>query len=208
MQGTALGKPGRCFASEKLGNVTFGYCETNITCYELIHLMKRFVASLLILTSLATFWAAFAMSSSSTPDSVASKVALKPCHLEGVKEEFRCGVYEVFENRQTRKGRKLPLKIVLIPARQPHPDQGPVFYMAGGPGETATELTDLVMSWGDADEHDVVIVDERGTGDGHRLDCKSPGSDDNLEAYLNGPFDAAAARVCRDELQKKYDFIG
>jgi pimeloyl-ACP methyl ester carboxylesterase len=61
------------------------------------------------------------------------------------------------------------------------------------------------MSWGDGDEHDVIIVDERGTGDGHRLDCKSPGSDDNLEAYLNGPFDAAAARACRNELQKKYD---
>ncbi len=91
------------------------------------------------------------------------------------------------------------------PAREPHPDQGPVFYMAGGPGETATELASLVMEWSDADEHDVVLVDERGTGDGHRLDCKSPGSDDNLEAYLNGPFDPAAARVCRDDLQKKYD---
>jgi pimeloyl-ACP methyl ester carboxylesterase len=130
---------------------------------------------------------------------------LKPCHIEGVKEDLRCGIYEVFENRRTRTGRKLPLKIVVIPARQPHPDRGPVFYMAGGPGETATELTDLVMSWGDADEADVVIVDERGTGEGHRLDCKSPGSDDNLEGYLNGPFDAAAARACRDELEKKYD---
>ena len=48
----------------------------------------------------------------------------------------------------------------------------------------------------------MVIVDERGTGDGHRLDCKSPASDDNLEAYFNGPFDAAAARTCRDELEK------
>jgi pimeloyl-ACP methyl ester carboxylesterase len=111
----------------------------------------------------------------------------------------------VFENRKTQTERKLPLKIVVIPARHPHPDQGPVFYMAGGPGETATELTGLVKSWGDDDEHDVVIVDERGTGDGHRLDCKSPGSDDNLEAYFNGPFDPVAARTCRDELQKQYD---
>ena len=104
-----------------------------------------------------------------------------------------------------RTGRKLPLKIVVIPARHPHPDQGPVFYMAGGPGETATELAELVMEWGDADEHEVVLLDERGTGDGHRLDCRSPGSDDNLESYLNGPFDPAAAHACRDELQKKYD---
>ena len=140
-----------------------------------------------------------------TTRQLASGVTLKPCHVEGVKEELRCGVYNVFENRRTRTGRKLPLKIVVFPARQAHPEQGPVFYMAGGPGESATELADLVVTWGDADEHDVVLVDERGTGDGHRLDCKSRGSDDNLEAYLNGPFDPAAARACRDDLQKKHD---
>jgi pimeloyl-ACP methyl ester carboxylesterase len=49
------------------------------------------------------------------------------------------------------------------------------------------------------------MIDERGTGVVDRLDCTSPGSDDDLEGYLNGPFDAAAARACRDELQKKYD---
>src|ERR1041385_8508463 len=164
--------------------------------------MKRLSAVMLILASLAAFWAAFATSDSAPTGSSAAHVTLKPCHVEGVKEELRCGVYDVFENRRTRRGRKLPLKIVVIPAQHPHPDEGPVFYMAGGPGETATELTSLVMSWGDADEHDVVIVDERGTGDGHRLDCKSPNSDDNLEAYLDGPFDAAAARACRQELEK------
>ena len=131
--------------------------------------------------------------------------ALKPCRVDGVKEEVRCGVYHVPENRRTREGRMLPLKIVMIPARRPHPDRGPVFYMAGGPGETATELADLIASFGDAEEQDVVLVDERGTGDGHRLDCASPASDDNLQAYLNGPFDPAAARACRDQLARQYD---
>ena len=167
--------------------------------------MRKLLALILALASIATFWAAFAAEDTTTVTSAASGVTLTPCHVDGVKEELRCGVYDVFENRRTRTGRKLPLKIVVIPARHPHPDQGPVFYMAGGPGESATELADLVMSWGDADDHDVVMVDERGTGEGHRLDCKSPGSDDNLEAYLNGPFDAAAARTCREELSSQYD---
>ena len=167
--------------------------------------MRRLLATALAVASGITLFSALAGSEPVTTNSAKTTVTLVPCHVEGVKQELRCGTYEVFENRKTRIGRKLPLKIVVIPARHPHPDQGPVFYMAGGPGETATELTELVVSWGDADEHDVVIVDERGTGEGHRLDCKSPGSDDNLEAYLNGPFDAAAARACRDELQKKYD---
>src|SRR5439155_4562540 len=131
-------------------------------------LRKSAIAAMALATG-ATLWAALA-----SADPAASGVTLTPCHIDGVKEELRCGVYNVFENRQTRTGRKLPLKIVLIPARQPHPDQGPIFYMAGGPGEAATELADLVIGWGDANEHDVILVDERGTGDGHRLDCKSP----------------------------------
>jgi hypothetical protein len=141
--------------------------------------MRQLLGVILVLCSVVTLLAAFSAPSTVPATSSNSAVALTPCRVEGVKEEVRCGRYEVFEDRKTQSGRKLPLKIVLIPARHPHPDQGPVFYMAGGPGETATELTGLVKSWGDADEHDVVIVDERGTGDGHRLDCKSPGSDDN-----------------------------
>ena len=167
--------------------------------------MNRLTAAALVMASALTLWVAFASPESVAAASAAPGVTLTPCHVEGVKQEVRCGVYNVFENRRTRTGRKLPLKIVVIPARHPHPDQGPVFYMAGGPGETATELAELVMEWGDADEHEVVLLDERGTGDGHRLDCRSPGSDDNLESYLNGPFDPAAAHACRDELQKKYD---
>ena len=133
-------------------------------------------------------------------------VTLRPCRLDGVKEELRCGVYTVFENRRTRQGRTLPLKIVLIPARRPHPEQGPVFFLVGGPGETATELAPFLIDAGrDDDDHDIVLVDERGTGDGHRLDCRSPGSDDNLEGYLAGPFDPAAAHACRQDLEQRYD---
>ncbi len=165
--------------------------------------MRKLTALILLSASIATFWEAFAKDQSAA--GLIGRLQLKPCRVEGVKEEVRCGVYEVFENRKTRTGRKIPLKIVVIPAKKPHPERGPVFYMAGGPGETATELADLVVSWGDNEEYDVVIVDERGTGEGHRLDCKSPGSDDNLEAYLDGPFDAASARACRDELSKKFD---
>jgi pimeloyl-ACP methyl ester carboxylesterase len=167
--------------------------------------MRKLMVTALALACAATLWASFASPDHATSGSAVSGVTLTPCHVDGVKEEVRCGVYNVFENRRARTGRKLPLKIVVIPARQPQPDQGPIFYMAGGPGETATELAGFVIDQGDADEHDIVLVDERGTGDGHRLDCKSPGSDDNLEGYLNGPFDPATAHACRDELAKKYD---
>lgn len=132
-------------------------------------------------------------------------VTLTPCRIEGVEEELRCGVFKVFENRGTRRGRMLPLKIVLIPARQPHPERGPIFSMAGGPGETATELVAYLINLRLNAEQDVVVVDERGTGEGHRLDCRSLGSDENLQGYLMAPFDPTAARVCRQELGRQFD---
>jgi pimeloyl-ACP methyl ester carboxylesterase len=168
--------------------------------------MRKLGLTAFFLGVFAALWAAFTRPDESTTGPAVGSVTLKPCHVKGVVEqEVRCGVYSVFENRETRMGRKLPLKIILISAHRPHPDQGPVFYMAGGPGEAATELAGLVISWGDADEHDVVLVDERGTGQGNRLDCESRNSDNNLEAYLNGPFDPVAARSCGEQLQKTRD---
>jgi len=163
--------------------------------------MRSLTAMTLILGGIC--FGMLAVASISAPASVTMKLA--PCRVEGVKEEVRCGVYRVFENRQTRKGRMLPLKIVLIPGKHPHPADGPVFYLAGGPGETATELVSYVLEMDDSEEHDVILMDERGSGEGHRLDCRRPGSDNNLEGYLNGPFDPAAAQSCRDELSRKYD---
>src|SRR5260370_30770142 len=71
------------------------------------------------------------------------RVSITLIHVNGLKDELSWGVYNVFENRRTRQGRMLPLKIVVIPARRPHPDQGPIFYLAGGPGETNTEMVDF-----------------------------------------------------------------
>jgi pimeloyl-ACP methyl ester carboxylesterase len=163
--------------------------------------MKKVLIVLLVTAGVFTLWAAASM----TPEPVDSKIPLKPCHIEGLNEEVRCGIYKVFENRKTRQDRMLPLKVVLIPAKRPHNADGPIFYMAGGPGETATELGEVIRESGDNEEHDIVLVDERGTGEGHRLDCPSHNSDDNLEGYLNGPFDPVAAHACRDELEKRYD---
>jgi pimeloyl-ACP methyl ester carboxylesterase len=132
-------------------------------------------------------------------------VNLSPCHLPDIAEDLKCGVYEVYENRQARSGRMLPLKIIVIPARRPHPEQGPVFYLTGGPGETDADMAPDLVNSPERETHDVVLVDERGTGDGHRLDCPSPGSDDNLQGYLKGPFDPAALRACAARLSQSFD---
>lgn len=45
-----------------------------------------------------------------------STLPITECEIRGVDGKARCGDYEVFENRATRKGRKIGLKVVLLPA--------------------------------------------------------------------------------------------
>jgi pimeloyl-ACP methyl ester carboxylesterase len=132
-------------------------------------------------------------------------IQLTSCRLPDVAESLKCGVHEVYENRQTLRGRKLPLKVIVIPARRPHLEQGPIFYLTGGPGETDADMAADLVRGPERENHDVVLVDERGTGDGHRLDCPSPGSDDNIQGYFKGPYDPEALKKCAAELSRTHD---
>jgi pimeloyl-ACP methyl ester carboxylesterase len=129
---------------------------------------------------------------------------LRPCAIkdfEGKTNALRCGTHAVFENRATRRGRTLPLKVILLPARE-GPSRGVVYVFAGGPGEAATEYAQwLPLSWENRN-HDVVVIDPRGTGDGHRLDCERPVSPVLQERLLSSsPF----MEKCHARLSRKAD---
>jgi pimeloyl-ACP methyl ester carboxylesterase len=111
------------------------------------------------------------------------QLQLRACSIPGVKQA-RCGVYYVPEDRRKPNGRILPLKIVVLPAKSKPPAREPVFYFEGGPGQPATKSAAAVEKLWIRDNNDVVLVDARGTGDGHRLDCILPGSDADLQGYL------------------------
>lgn len=51
----------------------------------------------------------------------APKLELKPCAavIPGLPPEARCGTYEVWEDRAAKSGRKIPLRVVVLPARDP-----------------------------------------------------------------------------------------
>src|SRR4051794_23402617 len=63
----------------------------------------------------------------------APRLELKPCAtLPGLPPEARCGTYEVWENRAARSGRKIPLRVVVIPAQGPGRLPDPFIYFDGG----------------------------------------------------------------------------
>src|SRR5438552_16376578 len=53
---------------------------------------------------------------------------LKPCHVPDVDEEVLCGRYEVYENRTARKGRKIGLNIVVLPAKSSDVAADPIVF--------------------------------------------------------------------------------
>jgi pimeloyl-ACP methyl ester carboxylesterase len=133
-------------------------------------------------------------------------MALEQCRPPGFSEDVRCGVFNVPENRAQPNGRMLPLRVIVLPARQ-QTDAGPVFFLSGGPGQAATDSAQyLVGSWAQ-ERHDIVFIDLRGTGEGHRLDCDMGGSDENLQSYLEPALfsDRAANIACRDRLSANAD---
>jgi pimeloyl-ACP methyl ester carboxylesterase len=125
---------------------------------------------------------------------------LHPCQVPGVPFETRCGTWQVPENRSAHAGRTIPLYVVVLPARGPHPAPDPVFYLEGGPGIPATDaaaglVEDLAPVLA---ERDIVLVDQRGTGWSNPLDCP-------LGATPGVLFAPEELRACRAALERKAD---
>jgi pimeloyl-ACP methyl ester carboxylesterase len=133
---------------------------------------------------------------SSTPE---SQIPLSACRLPGFEGLAECGELEVFENRQAKTGRKIPLRIVRLPARGSSPQADPLFLLAGGPGQAASEAyVPMLGLFGDIRlERDLVLVDQRGSGSSAALDCPVPES--LAEQFRDGGL-ARVAKACRADL--------
>jgi pimeloyl-ACP methyl ester carboxylesterase len=154
-----------------------------------------FVLMLGLFTSLQT--------SSASPQNGAA-ITLKPCEVRGIQGPAKCGTFEVFENRSTRKGRKISLNILVLPATGEKREPDPFFYFAGGPGSGATEdASGIAQGFAKIREHrDLVFVDQRGTGQSHTLDCTFFDSKDP-QSYFGYFFPLEQVRQCRSELEGK-----
>src|SRR5688572_22485421 len=127
--------------------------------------LRRILASTLLAA------AAAACTSGSGPDPRA--IALAPCRLPGLDVAARCGVHEVWEDREARSGRRIALHVAVVPARLRAREPDPIVILAGGPGQGAISLASQVMPLFMRlnDSRDVVFLDQRGTGKSHPLNC-------------------------------------
>lgn len=154
-----------------------------------------FAVLLGLLTSLQT---------SSSAHQNGAAIALRPCEPRGIPAPAKCGTFEVFENRATRKGRKISINILVLPATGPQREPDPFFYFAGGPGSGATEdAPGIARVFAKIREHrDLVFVDQRGTGQSHQLECVFYDANDQ-QSYLGYFFPLEQVRKCRADLETK-----
>lgn len=135
-----------------------------------------------------------------------ASLTLGPCNSKEFEATARCGTYEVYENRTTKTGRKISLKIVVLPATGSDREPDPLVYFAGGPGSSATEdapyIARDVMKI--REHRDLLFVDQRGTGGSNPLNCEFFDSTD-LQSYLGYFFPLNDVRQCRKQLEPKAD---
>ena len=132
-------------------------------------------------------------------------VQLKPCNSPTLTSDALCVKYEVYENRATKTGRRIPLNIILLPARSSKPAPDPVFYLAGGPGAGASGYAEATFMEGLRRNRDMVLVDQRGTGESNPLNCAPFGTKEDMRGYFGEQFPIEKVRACRAELEKVAD---
>lgn len=135
----------------------------------------------------------------------AAPAALKlaPCEIKASfgpqTRDAECGTWSVAEDPAKPEGKRIELKVAVVRARAKdrHKAPDPVYFLAGGPGQSAI---DGYMAAPQAFERilrkrDVVLLDQRGTGGSNRMQCPEDRSLDGLEDYDRERM-IAATRKC------------
>ena len=114
---------------------------------------RLFIRKILLLLFLAgiglVFLAACASGTRNTGES-SQKIQFSACQLSvpGLKTSLKaeCGKLNVFEDQVNQSGRQIELNLAVIPAVSRSPASDPIFFLAGGPGEAATQAYPLISS--------------------------------------------------------------
>ncbi len=127
---------------------------------------------------------------------------LESCELVApggrVTASARCGSLSVPENPAAPEGRQLELAYAVVPARASSAAADPVFFLAGGPGQSARDMLPFMRhALREINrERDLIFLDQRGTGESNPLTCDS---DQAEEVWLDASYEQMAEQInaCR-----------
>ncbi len=132
--------------------------------------------------------------------------ALQSCSVPGVKRSTRCGRTKVLENPVLPGSRKLEIHFAVIPAAKGHARPDPIVPLLGGPGESAIDAAEWSVHRLEPmlNDRDLLLVDQRGTGQSGALRCHFFSPDDPAESLQN-VFPPARVESCAKDLAKHAD---
>ena len=162
--------------------------------------MKRKLVLLMLL--LGTLLAACGGNDADTRE---PSIALEECRLTG-GVMARCGVLTVAENPDAPDGRAIGLDIAVLPATGSSNvvQADPLFLLAGGPGQSATEAYPLAAYLFEEVNRtcDIVLIDQRGTGEEGGFTCENL-TDESLPDDLPDAAAVALLDECRDVYKRQ-----
>jgi pimeloyl-ACP methyl ester carboxylesterase len=147
--------------------------------------------------------AAAAAATGDDPDGAG--LALESCELvvpgTPLSVVGECGWLDVAENPEEPDGRHIKVRVARVPARGRVSEPDPLVFFAGGPGQAATETWPIVAhALRKVNEsRDILLVDQRGTGQSNPLKCPRV----ELEQALVSDWDqlADATRECLEGVE-------
>ncbi len=128
---------------------------------------------------------------------------LRPCSAADGPTDGYCGVVDVWEDRRARAGRRIALKVVVLPALKQDHAADPLVILAGGPGQGAADMAAGYQEILRPIEirRDIVFVDQRGTGKSNPLECRI---ERDAAVPASGRF-AARMRECLETYRSRAD---
>lgn len=95
------------------------------------------------------------------------------CHLGEIRAQVKCGTLQVPVNYQSADGKTIDINFAVLPAIDSSEYKTPLMFLAGGPGQAAVELaTTLNQVFREVRKtRDIILVDQRGTGESSPLTC-------------------------------------
>ena len=135
--------------------------------------MASALASSLLLAFAAPATAAVGLPAGSAANPAASPAALRACRLPGVAAPALCGQLQRPLDPARPQGTQISLHYAVLPALARHKAADPVFFFAGGPGQSAIDLAGAFSGRFARlqQRRDLVLVDQRGTGRSAPLRC-------------------------------------
>ncbi len=111
------------------------------------------------------------------PEGDGPAIELETCELvlpgTALSVVGECGWLERAENPDDPDGRRIQVRVARIPARGRVAEPDPLVFFAGGPGQAATESWPIVSRAlaRVSENRDILLVDQRGTGQSNALKC-------------------------------------